>query len=100
MKLRSSLTLPALFVACLSAAAGPIDDAKALAQSGKLDEAIAKLEAALRVGGNEKAILAVELAKTQIAAGKLISAQQTIERLLREAPANEDKQAVALLNAQ
>jgi len=100
MKLRSSLNLPALFVACLSAAAAPLDDARALAKAGKLDDAITKLEAALRVGGADKPTLALELARTQIAAGRLISAQQTIERLLRETPAGADRQAVALLNAQ
>jgi TolA-binding protein len=100
MKLRSSLALPALFAASLSLGAAPIDDARALAKAGKLDQAITQLESALRAGGADKPAIALELARTQIAAGKLITAQQTVERLMREAPTGANAQAVALLNAQ
>ncbi len=100
MKTRFPLSLSAFFQACLAVHGAPVDDARALAQAGKFDEAIAKLEGAVRAGGADKPALALELARTQIAAGKLISAQQTMERLIREAPANTDKQAVTLLNAQ
>ncbi len=100
MKARLSLALPALFAACLAAYGAPLDDARALVKAGKLDDAIAKLEAAVRAGGADKPALALELARTQIAAARLISAQQTVERLMRETPANADRQAIALLNAQ
>ncbi|HEV7404151.1 MAG TPA: tetratricopeptide repeat protein [Chthoniobacteraceae bacterium] len=100
MKLRSSLPLSALLVTSLWAGAAPIDDARALAKAGKLDQAIAQLETALRAGGADKPTIALELARTQIAAGKLITAQQTVERLLRETPAGPNTQAIALLNAQ
>src|SRR4051812_41729190 len=100
MKLRSSLPLSAILVTSLWAGAAPLDDARALAKAGKLDQAIAQLETALRAGGADKPALALELARTQIAAAKLISAQQTVERLMREAPAGANAQAIALLNAQ
>ncbi len=100
MKLRSSLTLSTLLVAGLWACAAPLDDARALAKAGKLDQAIAQLETALRAGGADKPAIALELARTQIAAAKLISAQQTLERLMREAPTGANAQAIALLNAQ
>ena len=76
-----------------------LDDAKALAQAGKFDDAIAKLETALRAGGPDKTAIMVELARTQVAASRLISAQQTVDRYLRESPNDAQKNAMALLNA-
>ncbi|MEQ2007555.1 MAG: tetratricopeptide repeat protein, partial [Limisphaerales bacterium] len=63
------------------------------------DDAIAKLEAAVRAGGAGKPAAAVELAKAQVAAGRLISAQQTVDRFLRESPNDPQKSAMAYLNA-
>ena len=99
MKLRSLLPLAALLAASLTARAAALDDAKALVAAGKLDEAITKLEAAVRAGGAGKPAAAVELAKAQVAAGRLISAQQTVERFLRESPNDPQKNAMAYLNA-
>ena len=76
-----------------------LDDARALVQAGKFDDAITKLESALRSGGAEKSAIAVELARTQVAAGRLISAQQTVDRFLRESPNDPQKNAMAYLNA-
>ena len=99
MKIRSLFPLVALLAASLTARAAALDDAKALVQAGKLDEAITKLEAAVRAGGTGKAAAAVELARAQVAAGRLISAQQTVERFLRESPNDPQKNAMAYLNA-
>ena len=99
MKIRSLFPLVALLAASLTARAAALDDAKALVAAGKLDEAITKLEAAVRAGGAGKPAAAVELAKAQVAAGRLISAQQTVERFLRESPNDPQKNAMAYLNA-
>ena len=99
MKFRTLLPLAALLAASLTAHAAALDDAKALVAAGKLDEAITKLEAAVRAGGAGKPAAAVELAKAQVAAGRLISAQQTVERFLRESPNDPQKNAMAHLNA-
>ncbi|KAF0172054.1 MAG: hypothetical protein FD161_4145 [Limisphaerales bacterium] len=99
MKLRSLLSPAMLLAASLTAHAAAMDDAKALVQAGKLDEAIIKLEGALRAGGAEKPAIAVELARAQVAAGRLISAQQTVDRFLRESPNAPQKNAMTYLNA-
>ena len=99
MKLRTLLPVAALLAAALTAQAAALDDAKALVAAGKLDEAITKLEAAVRAGGAGKPVAAVELARTQVAAGRLISAQQTVERFLRESPNDPQKNAMSYLNA-
>jgi TolA-binding protein len=99
MKTRLLLSLTALLAAGLTAHAAALDDARELAKAGKLDEAITKLEGALRAGGAEKPAIAVELARTQVAAGRLISAQQTVDRFLRESPNAPQKNAMAYLNA-
>src|SRR5438552_17511329 len=95
------LSPSAIFLAAtLAASAAPLDDARALIKAGKLDEGIAQLEAASRASGKGRSAFAVELAQAQVAAGRLISAQQTAERFLREAPATDPKRnAMALLNA-
>ena len=87
MKLRPLLPLAALLAASLTV------------HSAAPDGAIAKLEAAVRAGGAGKPAAAVELAKAQVAAGRLISAQQTVERFLRESPNDPQKNAMAYLNA-
>ena len=99
MKLRSLLPLAALLAATLAGHAAALDDAKSLVAAGKLDEAITKLEAALRAGGADKPAVMVEMARAQVAAGRLISAQQTVDRYLRESPNDAQKHAMALLNA-
>ncbi len=99
MKNRLLLPIVALMAAGLTVQAAALDDARELAKSGKLDEAITKLEGALRAGGADKPAIAVELARTQIAAGRLISAQQTVDRILRESPNAPQKNAMAYLNA-
>lgn len=99
MKLRTLLPVAALLAAALTAQAAALDDAKALVAAGKLDEAITKLEAAVRAGGAGKPVAAVELARTQVAAGRLISAHQTVERFLRESPNDPQKNAMSYLNA-
>lgn len=100
MNIRYSLATLALLALYVPINAAPVDDARALAKAGKLDQAIAQLETALRVSGADKPVLALELARTQIAAGKLISAQQTVERILRETPTGANTQSIALLHAQ
>ncbi|NDE99346.1 MAG: hypothetical protein EB034_13885, partial [Verrucomicrobia bacterium] len=99
MKNRFLLSPALLLAACLVSRGAALDDAKALVQAGKLDDAITKLEAALRTGGADKSAVAVELARTQVAAGRLISAQQTVDRFLRESPNAPEKNAMAYLNA-
>ena len=99
MKIRSLFPLAALLAASLTARAAALDDAKALVQAGKLDEAITKFEAAVRAGGVGKAAASVELARAQVAAGRLISAQQTVERFLRDSPNDPQRNAMAYLNA-
>ena len=99
MKLGTLLPFAILLVASVIGNAAALDDGKALIASGKLDEAIIKLEAAVRVGGADKPAAVVELAKAQVAAGRLISAQQTVERFLRESPNDPQKNAMAHLNA-
>ena len=99
MKLRTILSFAALLGISLTAHTAVLDDAKALAQAGKFDDAIAKLETALRAGGPDKTAIMVELARTQVAASRLISAQQTVDRYLRESPNDAQKNAMALLNA-
>jgi len=101
MKLRSLPILTFTFATCLAASAAPLDEARELIKAGKPDEAIAKLEAASRAAGKDRSALAADLAQAQIAAGRLISAQQTVERFLREAPAGDPQRgAMTLLNAQ
>lgn len=87
MKIRSLFPLAALLAASLTV------------QAAAPDDAIAKLEAAVRAGGAGKPAAAVELARAQVAAGRLISAQQTVERFLRESPNDPQKNAMAHLNA-
>jgi len=99
MKIPSLFPLAALLAASLTAGAAALDEAKALVQAGKLDEAITQLEAAVRAGGASKPAATVELARAQVAAGRLISAQQTVERFLRESPNDPQKNAMAYLNA-
>ena len=99
MKIRSLLSFAALLAVCVVARGAALDEARALIQAGKLDDAVVKLESALRAGGKDKPVIAVELAKAQVAAGRLISAQQTVERFLRESPADPQRNAMALLNA-
>ena len=86
-------------VAHSAAAATAVEDARALVQAGKPGDAIARLEVALRAGGADKSGIALELVRTQIAAGRLISAQQTAENFLRDAPVDPQRNALALLNA-
>jgi len=99
MNLRSLLSLAALFAACLPAPATTLDDARALLRAGKPDDAIARLETGVRNGGADGPALAVELARTQLATGRLISAQNTVERFLRETPADPQRNAMTLLDA-
>jgi TolA-binding protein len=99
MKIRSLFSLALALATCLAASAAPLEDARALAGAGKFDEAIAKLEVALRGGGAAKSALAIELARTQVAAGRFISAQQTVDRFLRETPGDAQRNEMLLLNA-
>ncbi len=77
-----------------------LDEAQALAQVGKFKDAIARLEPAIRAGGNNKPALIVALARIQVDAGLLISAQLTVERFVRETPKAPQANEMALLNAQ
>lgn len=99
MNSRSFLPLLPLFCSCLLAGAAPVDDAKALVAEGKWDEAISKLEAALRAGGAEKNTVALELIRTQVSAGRFISAQKSADRFLRESPNDPHRSEIQLLNA-
>lgn len=99
MNLRSPFSLAVFLAACVTVTASTLDDARVLVRAGKPDDAIAKLETALRGGGADGPALAVELARTQLAAGRIISAQKTVERFLREMPADPQHAAMALLNA-
>ncbi len=99
MKICSRSILAFMIATCVSASAAPLDEARTLADAGKFDDAIAKLEAAARAGGTDKPAVAVELTRVQIAAGRLISAQQTVERFLRESPNAPQRNAMFLLNA-
>jgi TolA-binding protein len=79
--------------------AGPIEDARKLAETRQFPEALELLETALKNASTEKPLIAAELARTQASAGLLISAQQTTERTLRENPNHPAKTSLLLLNA-
>ena len=81
-----------------AASALPLDEARELLAAGKLDESISKFEVALRAGGPSKASIAVELIRAQVAAGRLISANATITRYLRESPTDPQRGEMLLLS--
>lgn len=99
MKKKLSLLSAALLPAYLTALAGPLDEARKLVSDKQFTEALEKLENALQGASNERPTLAAELAFTQASAGLLISAQQTVERTLRENPNHPDRGRLLLLNA-
>jgi TolA-binding protein len=99
MRTRPILALSALLLSSLALQAGPIDDAKKLVANRQFNEAIETLETALKNASTEKPAIAAELAHTQTAAGLLISAQQTVERTLRENPNHPSRTNLLLLNA-
>jgi len=97
---RRSPILPLLILVALpfAASALPLDEARELLAAGKFDESISKFEVALRAGGPSKASVAVELIRAQVAAGRLISANTTITRYLRESPTDPQRGEMLLLS--
>lgn len=83
----------------LTALAGPVEEAQALVKAGKPDEAITALEFAVRSSGGGKPELVIALAQTQLSAGRLISAQRTLDAYLRENPKAAQEVAVQLMMA-
>jgi TolA-binding protein len=97
---KSHSLLAALWISAgITALAGPIEEARELVEKKQFTEALEKLETALQGAADQKPALAAELATTQARAGLLISAQQTVERTLRENPAHPDRSSLMLLHA-
>jgi len=102
VKVHHTLCLATFLVTMQVALAVTADnELSASVKAGQVADSIAPLEKALRsAGGDEKTILAIQLAHAQIAAGLLISAQQTAETALRDASSSfPQRNTLVLLNA-